>query len=308
MRILANSYSLLIGACLILLGSCESRQAKGVYSSKEDKMIDWQGHRGARGLLPENSIPAFLKTLEYLQIQTLEMDVAVTKDSVIIVSHEPWMSHHICSRREGLPVTQEEEKELYLFQMTFEETQSFDCGSRGNERFPEQKPLEVQKPALSEVVEAVENFCLRNDRKKPFYNIEIKSKPDWDGERTPAPKIFAALLIKEIKRLNIYEQTCIQSFDPRALNAVHEIDGNLTTALLVDNIEGVEGNLRKVNFKPDIYSPHYKLVNKGVVKEVHEKGMKLIPWTVNDPSDMDALIKLGVDGIITDYPNKIPEY
>ncbi len=270
-------------------------------------MIDWQGHRGARGLVPENSVPAFLKALAYEQIQTLEMDVAVTKDSVIILSHEPWMSHNICSRLEGLPVTKEEEKELSIFQMTYAETKMFDCGSRGNENFPGQTPLKVQKPALSEVVEAVENYCLRNEREQPFYNIEIKSRPAWDQFYTPAPETFAELLIKEVKRLDIYEKTCIQSFDPRALNAVHKLDSSITTALLVDNIQGVEGNLQKIGFKPDIYSPHYKLVNAGVVKEVHDKGMKLIPWTVNDPSDMKALIQLGVDGIITDYPNRIPK-
>ncbi len=300
----------IINFCLlasILVWSCEPRTVAGNDTNIPSPMIDWQGHRGARGMLPENTIPSFLKALEFEQIQTLEMDVAITKDSVIILSHEPWMSHEICSRMEGLPVTLEEENELYLFQMTYEETQLFDCGSRGNENFPEQTPMQLTKPSLADVVEAVENYCFRNSREKPLYNIEIKTQPEWDNERTPDPKLFASLLIEEIKRLDIYENTCIQSFDPRALDAVYEIDSNITTAILVENIDGIEKNLAKIKFTPTIYSPHYKLVNPGVVKEVHEKGLKLIPWTVNSKEDMRDLIELGVDGIITDYPNRIPD-
>jgi len=290
-----------------LFWSCVSQNTDGQESANDPGRIDWQGHRGARGLLPENTIPSFLKALEFSKIRTLEMDVAVTKDSVIILSHEPWMSHKICSRLEGLPVTQEEEKELFLYQMTLEETRMFDCGSRGNEAFPKQTPMKVYKPSLSEVVEAVEYYCIRNGRERPYYNIEIKTRPEWDNIRTPEPEAFAELLIQEVRRLDIYEKVCIQSFDPRALNAVYEIDSEIKTAILVDNIDGIQGNLDKVNFKPDVYSPHYKLVNAGVVEEVHEKGMKLIPWTVNDEKDMEDLIKLGVDGIITDYPNRIPD-
>lgn len=275
-------------------------------NAQEMKVIDWQGHRGARGLLPENTTPSFLKALEFPEIRTLEMDAVVTKDSVVILSHEPWISHQICSRMEGLPVTREEEKELYIYQLTYEEVKMFDCGSRGHEQFPEQTPLKVYKPTLAEVVEAVENYCIRTSREKPFYNIEIKSKPEWDNIRTPDVQTFSELVIQELKRLKIAEQSCIQSFDPRALNAVHAIDSSITTALLVNNIEGVEGNLRKINFTPDIYSPHYKLVNSGVVKEVHDKGLLLIPWTVNKREDMSDLVDLGVDGIITDYPNRIP--
>lgn len=290
-----------------ILCSCGPRTEGEENNAKDMEVIDWQGHRGARGLLPENTTPSFLKALEFPQIRTLEMDAVITKDSVVILSHEPWMSHQICSRMEGLPVTREEEKELYIYQMTYEEVKTFDCGSRGNEQFPEQTPLKVYKPTLAEVVEAVENYCIRTSREKPFYNIEIKSKPEWDNIRTPPVQTFAELMIHELRRLKITDQSCIQSFDPRALNAVHAIDSSITTALLVDNIDGVEGNLKKINFTPDIYSPHYKLVNSGVVKEVHEKGLLLIPWTVNDREDMSDLVDLGVDGIITDYPNRIPE-
>jgi glycerophosphoryl diester phosphodiesterase len=291
----------------VLLWSCDSRGNNYESNSQDMDKIDWQGHRGARGLLPENTTPSFLKALEFPKIRTLEMDIAITKDRVVILSHEPWMSHQICIRMDGLPVTKEEEEELYIYQMTYEEVRMFDCGSRGNDQFPEQAPVKVYKPTLAEVVEAVENYCIRTSRAQPFYNIEIKTRPEWDDIRTPDVQTFSTLLIQELERLNILQKTCIQSFDPRALNAVHTIDSSLTTALLVDNIEGVEGNLEKINFTPDVYSPHYKLVNSGVVREVHDKGLLLIPWTVNDEEDMKDLVDLGVDGIITDYPDRIPD-
>lgn len=304
-----RGFSFLIQITILssMLLSCGPKVDEEEKNISNNTSIDWQGHRGARGLFPENTTPSFLKALEYPKIRTLEMDVAVTKDSVVILSHEPWMSHKICSRMEGLPVTPEEEQELFIYQMTYEEVKSFDCGSRGNDQFPEQKPLQVYKPSLAEVVEAVENYCIRSSREKPYYNIEIKSKPEWDNIRTPEVQVFASILIEELERLNLKDKACIQSFDPRALNAVNQLDSSIPTSLLVDNIDGVEGNLEKVNFKPDIYSPHYKLVNSGVVREVHEKGLLLIPWTVNNSEDMQDLVDLGVDGIITDYPDRIPD-
>lgn len=300
-------YLYLLMFLAVLSWGCNSSEETDGNGSNDMKIIDWQGHRGARGLLPENSTPSFMKALEFPKVRTIEMDIAITRDSVIVISHDPWMSHRICSRMEGLPVTEEEEKELSIYQMTYEEVRAFDCGSRGNDQFPEQTPMKVYKPSLAEVVEAVENYCIRTSREKPFYNIEIKSRPEWDNIHCPEPAVFAALLISEIKRLNIYDKSCIQSFDPRALDAVNDIDSSITTAILVDNIDGVAGNLEKISFVPDIYSPHYKLVNAGVVKEVHDKGLRLIPWTVNDGEDMKDLINLGVDGIITDYPNRIPD-
>ena len=109
--------------------------------------IDWQGHRGARGLLPENTIPAFLKALEY-PVRTLELDVVVSKDQRIILSHEPWFSEHICSKPNGQAVSASEAPTLKIYEMDYATIQSYDCGQRGNERLPEQQPLAVAKPDL----------------------------------------------------------------------------------------------------------------------------------------------------------------
>lgn len=301
-----------IAICLtaLLFAACKNEQADG--SQKEaseamtEKIFDWQGHRGARGLLPENTVPAFLLALEYPKVKTLELDVAVSKDGQLIVSHEPWLSEHICSWPDGRPVTAAEADSLAIYQHTAAEIQAFDCGSRGNERFPEQQAMKVHKPKLSEVVQAAEQRARDMKRRLPWYNIEIKSQPEWDGTKTPDPEAFARLLLTAIEQLGIKDRSCIQSFDPRALEAVHQQDEQIVTAYLIENLEPAEDNLAKLSFTPTIYSPYYMLVTANLVTLVHERGMQLIPWTVNDKETMQAMIALGVDGIITDYPDRIP--
>ena len=268
--------------------------------------FDWQGHRGARGLLPENSIPGFLKAMEY-PIATLELDVVISRDSQVVVSHEPWMSSSICSMPDGQPVQKSQEEELTLFQMDYVDIAAFDCGRRGHEDFPNQVPTPTVKPKLSVVVEAVSDFCQTAGRPLPYFNIEIKSRPDWDGNKTPAPGLFASLVVEEIKKLGIADRTCIQSFDPRSLQAVHQIDAGITTAYLIANMKSLEKNLEELGYQPEIYSPNFRLVVPKMLEKAHERGMKVIPWTVNETKDMNRLKLMGVDGIITDYPNLIEQ-
>ena len=268
------------------------------------KPIDWQGHRGARGILPENSIPSFLKALEY-PVKTLELDVAVSKDRQIIISHEPWFSHHICSKPDGSPVAPLEEKSLLLMNMTYDEIKSYDCGSRGNERFLEQQKMKVHKPSLNDMVQAVKSFCKINNRDLPFYNIEIKSQPEYYDTLVPNPKTYVALVLKEVKKLGIYNRCNLQSFDVNVLNEIRKQDAKIPVAYLVESINSLEENLNLIDFQPNIYSPYHISVNSELVQKVHSKNMKLIPWTVNEVERMKDLIDLGVDGIITDYPNRI---
>ncbi len=266
--------------------------------------FDWQGHRGARGLLPENTVPAFLKALE-LNVRTLEMDAAISQNGEVIISHEPWFSHEISTTPDGKAVTDEMEKNYLIHQMTTEEVLAFDVGSRGNERFPEQEKMKIHKPTLAQVVKAVNTYCKKHNQELPFYNIEIKSRPEWDVELAPIPAKFAKILLAEINRLGIHSKACIQSFDARSLLAVNELDKTIMTAYLIENINPFEENMAKLDFIPTIYSPYYQLVTDTLVQQVKTKGMDLIPWTINKVEDMQRMKELGVDGIITDYPNLI---
>ena len=269
----------------------------------QNKTFDWQGHRGARGLLPENSIPAFLKALEFPAITTLELDLAVSKDGILIISHEPWMSPEICSQPDGSPVPAAQARKTRLLELSYDQIRQYDCGSRGNSRFPQQQPLPCHKPSLEEMVSAVQSFCRENQRELPRFNIEIKTHPEGDGSFTPPVADFSALVVAEIKRLGIRELACVQSFDLRALQAVHQLDPTLPTALLIEKPGKPLDHIARLGYTPAVYSPHYKLLRKKDLRALHERGVKVIPWTVNDLGSMQKLVKWGVDGIITDYPN-----
>ena len=265
--------------------------------------LDIQGHRGARGLLPENSLPAMRRALE-LGVNTLEMDVAVTADGRVVLSHEPWFSASICSTPDGEPITEEEEREHNVRALTYEEVSRYDCGSRGNPRFPEQEAVPVSKPLLSDVLDLAEAFPRRPDQGPILYNIEIKSSPTRDSVFTPLPDAYARVLYDVLAAHGVLGRATVQSFDPRALEATRAIDPTVTLAFLVDNGDGLDANLDRLSFTPDIYSPNYRLLDAGVVAAAHRRGLRVIPWTVNDVDAMRALVEIGVDGLITDYPDR----
>ncbi len=265
--------------------------------------LDLQGHRGARGLLPENSIAGFIKALE-LGMTTLEMDVVVSQDSQLVVSHEPWMSHHICSHPDGTPVTEPEEAGLRLFQMTYTEIQTFDCGQRGNPRFPTQTPQPMHKPLLRTVIDTVEATLSARNLPLVGYNIETKSRPSGDHTDHPGPEAFAALLYHALQEADMLERVIVQSFDVRTLQAMRWLDDGVPLALLIGEAGVLEDQLAALGFVPEIYSPYHALVDADLVAAVRTKGMRLIPWTVNEPEAMERLHTLGVDGLITDYPDR----
>lgn len=294
-------HSRLLMSILTILGflACKTTETRPVAAPAG---FDWQGHRGCRGILPENSLPAFLKALEFPELTTLELDLAVSKDNQLIVSHEPWFNPAICLQPNGDSIRQKDAEKFLIYQLTAEEIRAFDCGSLGNARFPAQQKTKTHKPTLREVVEAVQ-------AKRPNirWNIEIKSHAAWDGLRHPPVEDFVRLVVAEIRSLGLEKSATVQSFDVRALLALHRQAPDLQLAFLIENINGLESNLARLDFKPAIYSPYYLMVNRSLVRKCHKQGIKLVPWTVNDVKSMRRLLRLGVDGIITDYPNKIRE-
>lgn len=263
--------------------------------------IKWHGHRGCKGLMPENTIMAFIHALKF-PIHAIEMDIVITKDKLVLVSHEPYMSSEICLDKDGTPI---ENGLLYnIYQMNLEEVQKYDCGSLKLPNFPDQKNMKAIKPTLSEVVEAVEKESARLE-KTIIYNIEIKSKEGYEDVFHPAPNEYAKLVYNEIDKLQIKDRVIIQSFDFRVLQALNKLDSKISLAMLVDNELTPNQNLRNLAFTPDYYSPKYKLVDETTKDFCIQNGMKLIVWTVNDISGMNEMIELGVDEIITDYPNLI---
>jgi len=271
-----------------------------------DPDFDIQGHRGARGVLPENSLAGFIHAMN-VGATTLEMDLAVSLDSQLVVSHEPYFSSDICSHPDGNHVEEDEELGLNMFEMSFESIEQFDCGSRGNSDFPDQVGQASSKPLLSAVIDSVEAYAIAEGFELPDYNIEIKSKPSWDGVYHPDPEAFATLLIDLLQEKEIISRSIIQSFDVRALQETRELNDDVRIALLVGNEDGLQSNLNELGFTPDIYSPLFTLAGDYLIAQARERNMLIIPWTINDSDLIDAYIKLGVDGIITDYPQRLKE-
>ena len=262
--------------------------------------MDIQGHRGCRGLLPENSLPAFKKALE-LGVTTLEMDVVISKDGKVVVSHEPFLNHEIALDLKGQEISEIDERSYNLYEMTYDSIVQYDCGSKPHPRFSEQVNQKVYKPLLSEVIEMAEE--LSNNQIN--YNIEIKSDPTYDGKLTPNVDEFVRLVIDVIQEYAIEERASLQSFDIRAIEKINSSSFKGKIVLLIDENESIEDKLMKLSFKPDILSPFYELLSKDQVKNYHSKGFEVIPWTVNTEGDMQKMIDFGVDGIITDYPNRL---
>lgn len=262
------------------------------------------GHRGCRGLLPENTIPAFLKAAE-LGCDWLEMDVVIAADGQVIVSHEPWMDHRICLTGEGDTIRADQERTFNIYRMTVDEVQDFDCGTLRHPDFPGQVNSLQPKPTLAQVVEAVETDAMMNGWGVQSFNIEIKSEPALYGLMQPRPEEFAQRVVQQVQELNISERTIIQSFDPAVLEAVHAIDAEIATALLVDNTEGVEANLRRLGFVPTYYSADLSLMDQATVHALRARGIEPLVWTVNEVADMERMRQLGVNGIITDHPERL---
>ncbi len=265
--------------------------------------LDVQGHRGARGLMPENSIPAFIRALDE-GVTTLELDVVITADRRVLVSHEPFMSAEICLSPSGEEIPRAEQREYNIFELTAAETTFYDCGSKGNERFPDQAKMMVLKPLLVEVIDSVENYISAKKIPNVNYNIEIKSSPSGDDQFHPSFDVFSDIvhgLLKE--KLPTFRYT-IQSFDFRVLKYFNQSYPEVSLVALIENRRGIEAILEELGFIPEVYSPNHLLLSKNGVDECHEKGMKVVPWTVNDRKRMEKLVEWGVDGIITDYPDR----
>ena len=265
--------------------------------------FDAQAHRGGKGLMPENTIPAMLNAID-LKVNTLEMDLQVTKDKQVIVSHDPYFNHNFTTTPHGKYLAADEGRKLLLYNMNYDEIKKYDVGMKPYADFPRQKKIAVYKPLLSDLLAATEKYA--NEKKANIcYNIEIKSSARNDGRNHPPVEEFADLAMKVILQSGAAERVTIQSFDDRAIQIVHRKYLQVKTSLLIEakDTRSLDRQIKDLGFTPDTYSPHFSRVNPKLIEECHKKGMKVLPWTVNDLNELRRLKNMGVDGIITDYPD-----
>ncbi len=253
--------------------------------------VEVHGHRGARAVLPENTIPAFAYAIDE-GVDAIEMDVTVTKDDVLVISHDPVLNPEICRGPGGSPVIRE---------LTFAQLRLWDCGSLVNPHFPNQQPVPSTRiPALEEV------FQLAN-RGNFLFNIEAKLSPDHP-DFTPPPERFAELLLHAIGRHNLRPRVIVQSFDFRILIAMKSLAPDIRLSALVEDETLADFVSVARSARAQIIAPEKGMVTPAKVAEVHREGLQVIPWTANTSLDWDPLLAAGVDAIITDDPAALINY
>jgi glycerophosphoryl diester phosphodiesterase len=286
--------------------------------------VEIHGHRGARGLMPENTLPSFARALS-IGVDAIELDVAVTADGVVVVNHDPELSPDITRGSDGAWISA---PGPVIAVLPLSRIKSYDVGrirpdSDYARDFPGQTPVDgTPVPTLEEVAALVASSGNRAIR----FNIEAKVRPDG-AALTYAPEAFAERLVATVRAAGIAERTIVQSFYWRILTHVQAIAPGIATACLtseqgwLDNIgrnagasdwTGMDVNdfggsvPRLVKASGcTIWSSYFGEVDGSLVEEAHDLGLKVIVWTVNAPGTMKALIGMGVDGIITDYPNRL---
>jgi glycerophosphoryl diester phosphodiesterase len=255
----------------------------GFLMSAEKKKILVHGHRGARARRPENTLPAFRYAMEQ-GVDVLELDVAVTKDSVAVVSHDPLINATICSGPKlGIPI----------HTLTRKELDEYDCGAKKNPGFADQVPVPGTRiPNLDDV------FSLSAGNSVQF-NVETKIFAD-KPELTPDPETFTKMILDLVKKHGLESRVILQSFDPRTLRVMKKLDPSIRRAALFET----QRDWKEVaaEFDATLFSPEQRLVTPDRVAQAHAVGMEVVPWTSDKPADWARLVDAGVDAIITDDP------
>jgi glycerophosphoryl diester phosphodiesterase len=270
--------------------------------SANKRTFDEQAHRGGRGLMPENTIASQKNAINY--DCTMEMDLQMSKDRKIVVSHDAYFNSQFCLDAQGDTMTKKEGYSRLIYDMPYDSIAKYDCGSKTNPAFPQQKDMHTVKPLLSVLIDSVEAYGKRKNHVN-HYNIEIKSNVKSDGKHYPSLAEYVDSAMAIIERKGIAPRTMIQSFDVRALRMVHKKWPKVEISYLVgaNNKKDVQGYIDALGFKPDIFSPNFHLVTAARVKAFHKHQIRVIPWTPDKLKEMQKLKDMGVDGEITDYPN-----
>lgn len=263
------------------------------------------GHRGTRGMMPENTIPAMIRAIED-GANTLEFDVHITKDGLVVVYHDASFDPAYTTKPDGSEILPAERGKYVFYQMNYSEIRPFRIGEKAYPKFPQQQRMRTYAPLLSEMIDSVEAYSKKHNKPPVYYLLEIKSSEKTDGKEQPAPEEYVEKLmaVKQLKKLK--ERLLIQSFDIRPLQVLHKTHPKVALGFLTgDKNVSFYQQLESLGFLPAFYNPHFSLVTKELLDYCHGKKMKVIPWTVEDLEDMKRLKGMGVDGIITDYPDRI---
>ena len=265
--------------------------------------IDLQAHRGGAGLMPENTIAAMKHALD-LGVNTLEFDLQLSSDGQVVVSHDNYFHPRYSTRPDGSLIMKEDPKE-YLYTMPYDSIKRYDVGMRPVKRWPGQVKMPAVKPLASELIDSTEAYA-----KYPVnYNIEIKSTAgEGEGTNWPDYKTFCDTCVPVLLSKNLGERLIVQCFDERALVYMHQRWPELILSYLTEaDKTDVEEIMAGLGFQPQWWSPEYTVVTPENVAWCHKRGIKVVPWTVDEPDDIRRMVDCGVDAIISNYPDRLIE-
>jgi glycerophosphoryl diester phosphodiesterase len=262
-----------------------------------------EGHRGIRGLMPENTIPSMYKAIDY-DVNTLEVDIVISKDEKVVISHDIYFHPDITTTPDGKYLAAKEAQKHLLYEMNYDSIKKYDVGLKPHKDFPLQQKIPAYKPLLGELIDSSTTYA-RSRGKSILYNIELKTNASYDGSKQPPVEETVDLVMQVVKEKKIENQCYLQSFDFRPLQILHKKYPAIATAVLISDKDKrtFDQQMNDLGYLPDMYSPHYSLVTAELVAECHKRKIRIIPWTVNTLEEMKKMKQLGVDGIITDFAN-----
>ncbi len=283
--------------------SCTVLKNQRLHSAIEFPALSLEAHRGGKGLMPENTIAAMINAMSFPNVTTLEMDIHITKDKKVVVTHDDYLNPAFVLTPDGKDLEISDSKKYRVYGLTYDELKRFDTGSKFYAAVPRQQKQKSNIPLLEDLIDSVQAHIVKAKRKQVFYNIETKCSLKGDGKQHPGPEEFVDLLMDVIRNKNIERYVVIQSFDKRTIQVIRRKYPSVRTSYLVSNSKTYEQNIQDLGFRPFILSPNLKMVDADLIAKAHRDGVKVIPWTVNTKVDIERLKKRGVDAIIYDYPD-----
>lgn len=266
--------------------------------------VDLQAHRGGAGLMPENTFTSMRNAMD-LGVNTLEMDLQISGDGQVVVSHDNYFHPRYAIRPDGSYIEASDPKE-YLYTMPYDSIARYETGLRPSTVWPEKKNVSEHKPLASDLIDFVENYTREKHLSPMRYNIEIKSRAGkGEGTNWPEYRAFVDTCIPLLLSKGLGDRLAVQCFDVRALEYMREKYPEVVLSFLTSKDPDIEEILGRLSFTPEWWSPHHSVISRENVAYCHALGIKVVPWTVDDPAEIQQMVDCGVDAIISNYPDRL---
>jgi len=295
------------GVLLAATGLNACKSTKSMTAQQQLPTFYKVGHRGTRGLMPENTVPSMIKAIE-TGANTIEFDVHITKDGQVVVYHDASFNPAYTTMPDGSEIPAASRSEYTFYKMDYSRIREFVIGEKAYPEFPQQQRIRSYAPLLSEMIDSVEAYTQSHKLPGVVYLLEIKSSAKTDGSEQPVPEEYIDKLMAVKNLLPLGKRLIVQSFDPRPLQVLHRRYPDMTLGFLTYDKEVKPAQqLELLGFTPQFYNPFYQFTTPELLSLCHSKKIQVVPWTVQEAAEMKKLKEMGADGIISDYPVRFAE-